>query len=498
MGAQQERGRPGALELAVLAAALALAAGLRLWQLGAASLWADEIIMWSTARRPLVDGLLQLQDYSAPLYQMLLRVVAPGERPPEWLLRLPAALFGVLCVPAGWWLGRAFFGPAVGATLAVLLAANPALVAYARMARPNSLFVLLSTVSVTFFWLLRTRGRARHAAGWAASTLALLAAHYLGFLCLAAQAAWLAAEAAVLRSRFRLGRPTAAAAACVAAGAAPLALLAWRYVAAGAPATVGWIVPRGFGGLLGETGQLVGWSLPQPVARGTAAGAAFLVLALAALWRASRPCEPEEAESAWRRHGAAALCASWIAFGLLAFPLIELLYRPLLATRYALQATVPLLAGALAFAGSLHRLALLAPAAAALALCIPSLPRALEPAPGLRELTAWLGRSAPRAAPILVMDWAYAPGFVNPELVGLRYYGFDRPEVRLLELAYPDDIHIRNPEVLPERGRAFIVGFVVPAQHVRRELVSKGWKVEVRPFGLEGVLVARAPLRARP
>jgi len=497
MGAQHQRGRAGAVEIAVLGAALALAAALRLWHLGEASLWADEIIMWITARRPMLDGLLQLQDYSAPLYQMLLRVVAPGERPPEWLLRLPAAVFGVLCVPAGWWLGRTFFGPAVGAALAVLLAANPALVAYARAARPNSLFVLLSTLSITFFWLLRTRGGARHAAGWAASTLALLAAHYLGFLCLAAQAAWLAAEAAVLRSRFRLGRPTAAAAACVAAGAAPLAWLAWRYVATGAPATVGWIPRLGFAGMLGEAGQLVGWSLPQPAARGTAAGAGFLALALAAVWRASRPPEPEAAETAWRRHGAAALCASWIAFGLLAFPVIELLYRPLLVTRYALQATLPLLAGALAFAGGLHRFALLFPAAAALALCVPSLPGALQPAPGLRELTAWLSSSAPRDAPVLVMDWAYAPGFVNPELVGLRYYGFDRSDVRLLELAYPDDIHIRNPEILPERGRAFIVGFVVPAPHVRRELVSRGWKVEARPFGLEGVLVARAPLRPR-
>lgn len=99
-------GATWAAELAWLLLCTAWALHLRTTGLNAISLWTDEFITLITVRRPLGQSLLQLQDYAAPLHQLLLRLLVHDDHPPSWLLRGPAVAFGVLGVPAAWWLAR--------------------------------------------------------------------------------------------------------------------------------------------------------------------------------------------------------------------------------------------------------------------------------------------------------------------------------------------------------------------------------------------------------
>jgi 4-amino-4-deoxy-L-arabinose transferase-like glycosyltransferase len=479
-------GRASPLELAALAAIVALAAFLRLHRLDERSLWTDELIMWITARRPFVDGLLQLQDYSAPAYQLVLRAVAGGEHPSELRLRLPAALFGVLAVPAGAWLGRLAFGPLVGVCAGLALALNPALVAYAREARPNSLGVLLSVVSTACFLRLVTRGGRRDAVAWVASSLALVHAHYFGWLCLAAQAAFFAADAAARRAWPPHARRIVLSGAAIAVVAVPSLCLAARYALSGAPATVGWIPRRDPAGFAQIAGFLLGWWRDPPGWAGAALGGAAIGLALGAAWRGGGR------GPAWEARRGAALCALWLLFAFVAFLPIQELYRPLLEPRYALPAVVPLVVGALGCAARFHRAALVAATALLVGLAAPAAPRTWAPAPGLRELAAWLEREVPPGGELAVLDWSYTEGFVNPEIAGLAYYGLrDRP-VRLVA-AQPEarGAVAAALEATGSRGPHVIVGFVLPAQRAHAQLAERGWRVESHAFGLSRVLVAR-------
>jgi hypothetical protein len=487
------RSRPSRLELLALAACVALAAFLRFHRLGERSLWTDELIMWISSRRPFLDGLVQLQDYSAPAYQLLLRGVAGGEHPSEWWLRAPAALFGVLAVPAGAWCARLAFGPWVGVGTALLLAVNPSLVGYAREARPNSLFVLLSALSVAFCHRLVTRGERRDAIAWAASALALAHAHYLGWLCLAAQAAFAAADALARRAPAAHVRRLLLAGAAVGVASVPSVCLAARFALSGAPATLGWIPRQELAGFAGVAAFLLGWWRQPPGSFGLALGAGAVVLALAAAWHSSaaQDADAGQAPVGWPRRSGAALLALWLAFAFLAFYPLQELYRPLLEPRYVLPAVVPLVAGALGFAHGLHRALGIALAALLLAVGAPFVARTWAPAPGLRELATWVERHVPPGGEIALLDWSYTDGFVNPEREGLAYYGVRDRSLRVLDArpeatgAAADALAALGP------GPHVIVGFVLPARRVHAQLVERGWRVQAQPFGLSLLLVAR-------
>lgn len=68
----------------------------------------------------------------------------------EYSLRFLPALFGILAVPALYFLGRTLFSSAAGLVAALLLAVNPCAIYFSQDARPYSLFLLLTIVSTDF------------------------------------------------------------------------------------------------------------------------------------------------------------------------------------------------------------------------------------------------------------------------------------------------------------------------------------------------------------
>lgn len=125
---------------------LAVGAFLRLSNLGADSLWLDEIDEVTIASLPLRQMLPGMQWHVAPpLDHLIMHLLATFGRD-ETLLRFPAALFGVTSIFVLYQAGRRLMGAVVGLGAAALLTFSLAAISYAQEARMYSLFLFLTTV----------------------------------------------------------------------------------------------------------------------------------------------------------------------------------------------------------------------------------------------------------------------------------------------------------------------------------------------------------------
>jgi 4-amino-4-deoxy-L-arabinose transferase-like glycosyltransferase len=194
-----------------------LALALRLYQLGADSLWEDEI--FTATQSPLaVAKLLEWTagDIHPPGYYLIVGRLAdwlgwPDGAPSsltDWLWRFPSVLAGTLAVAVTYRLGADWLGQWTGLAGALLLAVNPVAIQYSQEARMHELFLLGTALST--WTLARALARPRQWRWWLgyglATTLSLYTV-YLAFVVLAAQAGW------VMTSRpqpLRAAWPTAA------------------------------------------------------------------------------------------------------------------------------------------------------------------------------------------------------------------------------------------------------------------------------------------------
>jgi len=166
---------------------LLLAFALRVWQLGAQSLWYDEGVSWHLAARlPLGDMLWwTATDIQPPLYYLLLRpwLLLAGDS--EFALRFPSLFFGVLTVPLLAVVARRLFGPRASALAGLLSAAAPLYVWYAQEARMYTLLTFLGLLAS--YLLLRALDRPTRRV-WLAYTLVsalALYTHYFAVFLLA-------------------------------------------------------------------------------------------------------------------------------------------------------------------------------------------------------------------------------------------------------------------------------------------------------------------------
>lgn len=152
---------------------------LRLWNLGAASLWTDEVLTAIRAQAPFREALKSLMSAGnqTPLYFWSLRLLPNST---EALLRLPSALLGLLGIAllmAVVW--RFYHDREMALWAGALLAVNPFHVWLSRTARPYAMvFVLSLTITWAFFELWRGQ-RARRM--WIVFTLANLVAYATHF-----------------------------------------------------------------------------------------------------------------------------------------------------------------------------------------------------------------------------------------------------------------------------------------------------------------------------
>ena len=173
---------------------------LRLHELGADSLWGDEIFTATQSPLPIPELLgWTAGDIHPPGYYLIVGRLAvllgwahlPPSALTDWLWRFPSAVAGTMAVAVTYRLGVDVLSRWVGLGGALLLAVSPVAIQYSQEARMHELFLL--GVALSTWTLARALAKPDQWGWWVAYALATalsLYVVYLGFVVLAAQAVW--------------------------------------------------------------------------------------------------------------------------------------------------------------------------------------------------------------------------------------------------------------------------------------------------------------------
>ncbi len=173
------------LHWVILAILIAIAAALRFWRLGYWGFEGDEVFTWQ-------DSVHLIPNNPRPLLYLLNHYVVYPFRPLDELgLRLLPACFGVLAVPALYWVSRNLVGARAALLAALLLVFNPLHVFQSQYARYWGLVFLLSAVyPFAIFIGLRDRNVRMLGLGLLTAVLAVLA-HPVSLFLVAGLGIWL-------------------------------------------------------------------------------------------------------------------------------------------------------------------------------------------------------------------------------------------------------------------------------------------------------------------
>jgi len=184
--------------LAVLAALVALGAGLRLWGLDRESAYSDEVASLQHLDAPTLSEFLRRERISdspmTPLYFTLEYGWARMTGGSLVAMRLLSVALGVACIPLLFVLARVFYGTLGGLTAAGLFSVSLTQTYYAQEVRPYALILALALISALSLWRAAHGGRA----GWlvsVAANVALMWTHLFTVLLPLAQGCYLAVDA---------------------------------------------------------------------------------------------------------------------------------------------------------------------------------------------------------------------------------------------------------------------------------------------------------------
>jgi len=130
---------------------------LRFYHLGFNSLWLDEAFVFKYAQfslgeiwsKVVVPGV----ELNPPFFYWLVHFILPFGKS-EWLLRLPAALAGILTIPVFYFIGKQVKGKKLGLILAALISFSSYHIYYSQEARTYTLALLF--FSLAFYFYLKT------------------------------------------------------------------------------------------------------------------------------------------------------------------------------------------------------------------------------------------------------------------------------------------------------------------------------------------------------
>jgi hypothetical protein len=124
---------------------LLLAIGLRLYRLGAQSLWYDETVSTYLAGQSIPDLIAHTAgDIHPPGYYLMLHVWTRIAGSSDWAAAFPSLFFGVLLVGLAYWLAARLLHPNVGLIAALLVAVSPYNLWYSQEVRMYTLGAVLA------------------------------------------------------------------------------------------------------------------------------------------------------------------------------------------------------------------------------------------------------------------------------------------------------------------------------------------------------------------
>jgi len=133
----------------ILLATIALAVILRIYDLGAESLWFDEIGTIDRSTRSL--AYLFIGDHIGPLYHLVIRLWVPIFGVSEISVRLPAVIFSIGSLILTYKVGTYLFSKKIGLISTFLLALSPFHIFYSQDSTNYSLFIFCVLLSMWFF-----------------------------------------------------------------------------------------------------------------------------------------------------------------------------------------------------------------------------------------------------------------------------------------------------------------------------------------------------------
>jgi hypothetical protein len=162
-----------------------LAVVTRLYGIEAKSLWYDELISVVVARGNL-PTVIERVSQRPPLYDVLLHLFMRfGDS--DFIVRLPAALFGIAAVVSVYYLARELFDKETAVLSSLLLAVSRFHIHYSQESRSYSLFSFLALLSMfSFVRHLRRAGR-WNLLWWVVASLSMIYTHYYGVFVLLSQ-----------------------------------------------------------------------------------------------------------------------------------------------------------------------------------------------------------------------------------------------------------------------------------------------------------------------
>ena len=184
----------------LLCAILLLGAALRFYGLGEQCYFHDEIFELHVARRsiPYIIEAVNIHPVHSPLNQFISHYfLFLGQN--EFVLRLPAAIWGVLGVWVIYLAGSAFFNRRVGLFSAFLLAISSYHIRYSQEARMYALLVLGALLSQYFFWKGLQGENKKNWIGYIIATTLALYTHLFAVFIVASQGIFICVRALLNR-----------------------------------------------------------------------------------------------------------------------------------------------------------------------------------------------------------------------------------------------------------------------------------------------------------
>jgi hypothetical protein len=429
------------------------------------NLWTDEFIMLLTARRELVDSLMQLEDYSAPLYQLILRLIIKHNFPPEWIIRVPAYVFMMLGLISTWYFTKNIFSRRVAIITVILMSINPLLLRYGAEARPYSMFLFFSVTSMGIFYKFITSEsiKYKYALLYVVVTSLLLYTHYYGFLVLLSQISY-SIFTMYIRSYNRQQKTFIGITfLIIIAISIPSFMLASRYILDGAKGIIGWIERPRLTDLISfrQAGILLGDEMLSVLC------IISFVIALSynniyinnlEIKNDSRHDYVGIIKYWWINRDKNILCIFWIISNLYILLVISYFGRPIYEERYALPVIVPLL---ILISLIIARFRVISIIVIMSALCVLPLSDSMDLIKKDRfyyyRMISKIREINHDRSPVFVTNYPYCDGFINPEIYGMKYYGYDESNLHLLELPYYDFIGRKEPNIELENRRMIVV-----------------------------------------
>jgi 4-amino-4-deoxy-L-arabinose transferase-like glycosyltransferase len=163
--------------------AIILAGGfLRIYHLGTASLWMDEIGQVVVASQGWWELFQRVRMHVSPPLDYLVTKIALLFGNSDGSVRLPAAIFGIASLPLMFLFARKFVSEKAALLATALLALSPMAISYSQEARMYSLYLFLSLVSFLLTWECLEKKSLKIFAAWGFVNGLLLLTHYFGFL----------------------------------------------------------------------------------------------------------------------------------------------------------------------------------------------------------------------------------------------------------------------------------------------------------------------------